>query len=66
MVFVDLHKAYNKVDWITLFDTFVNELGVLPGVIATLHCIYADVQAQVLCGSELSGSFPIRLGVLQG
>ena len=37
-----------------------------PGVVATLRCMYADVQAQVLCGLELSGSFPIGLGVLQG
>ena len=66
MVFVDLRKAYNVVDWIALYGALVNKLGVMRGVIATLHCMYAAVQAQVLCGSELSSSFPIRLGVLQG
>ena len=66
MVFVDLCQAYNGVDWMTLFGALVNELGITPGVIAMLCHMYADVQAQVLCGSELSGSFPIRLGVLQG
>ena len=53
-------------DRASLFGALVNELGVAPGVVAILHRLYADVQAQVLRGSELSGSFPIRLGVLQG
>ena len=66
MVFVDLCKAYDGVDWTALFSALVNDLGVAPSIIATLHHMYADVQAQVLHGSELSGSFPIRLGVLQG
>ena len=66
MVFVDLRKAYDGVDRTALFGAFVNELGVMPGVIATLRHMYSDVQAQVLHGSELSSSFLIRLGVLQG
>ena len=66
VVFVDLCKAYDGVDRTALFGTLVNELGVVPGVIATLFRMYADVQAQFLHGSELSGSFLIRLGVLQG
>ena len=65
MVFVDLRKAYNGVDWTTFFGALYNELGVAPGVIAMLGHMYADVQAQVLRGSELSISFPVRLGVLQ-
>ena len=66
VVFVDLCKAYDGVDWTALFSTLVNDLGVAPGIVATLHHIYADVQAQVLRGSELSSSFPVRLGALQG
>ena len=66
MVFVNLCKAYDGVDWTNLFGALINKLGVAPGVVATLHCMYADVQVQVLRGLELSGSFPIRLGVLQG
>ena len=66
MVFVVLCKAYNGVDCTALFGALVNELGVAPGVVAMLCCMYAAVQAQVLHGSELSGSLTIRLGVLQG
>ena len=66
MVLLDLCKAYNGVDWTALFGALVNKLGVTPGVVAMFCYMYADVQAQVLCGSELSGSFLIRLGVLQG
>ena len=66
MVLLDLCKAYNGVDRTALFGALVNELEFMPGVVAMLHCMYADVQAQVLCGSELSGSSLIRLGVLQG
>ena len=62
MVFVDLRKAYDGVDCTALFGALVNELGVVPGVVATLYCMYTDIQVQVLHGSELSGSFPIRLG----
>ena len=49
-----------------MFGALIDELGVAPAVVATLCCMYADIQAQVLRGSELSGSFPISLGVLQG
>ena len=66
MVFVDICKAYDGVDWTSLFEALVNKLGVAPGVVATLRHMYADVLAQVLHGSELSGSLLIRLGVLQG
>ena len=66
MVFVDLGRAYDGVDRTALFGALINELGVAPGVVATLSCMYADIQAQVVRGWELSGSFPIRLGVLQG
>ena len=66
MVFVDLRKAYDRLDHTTLFGALVDELGVVQGVVATLHCMYADIQAQVLHGLELSSSFLIRLRVLQG
>ena len=66
MAFVDLRKAYDGVNRTALFGALVNKLGVAPDVVATLRHMYADVQAQVLRGSELSRSFPIRLGVLEG
>ena len=66
MVFVDLGKAYDRVDRTALYGALINKLGVAPGVVATLHCMHAAVQAQVLRGSKLSSSFSIRLGVLQG
>ena len=66
MVFVDLRKTYDGVDHTALFGALITELGVALGAVATLHCMFADVQAQVLCGLEISSSFPIRLGVLQG
>ena len=43
MVFVDLRKAYDGVDRTALFGALVNELGVAPGVVATLRRMYADV-----------------------
>ena len=49
-----------------LFGALVDELGMALGVVATLCCMYVKVQAQVLRVLGLSGSFPIRLGVLQG
>ena len=53
-------------DWTASFGALANEFGVAPGVFATLLCMYADVQAKVLRGSELSDSFLIRVRVLQG
>ena len=49
-----------------LYGALVDELGVAPNVVAILHCMYSDIQTQFLHGLELSGSFLIHLGVLQG
>ncbi|CAG4960734.1 unnamed protein product [Parnassius apollo] len=63
--FMDLEKAYNRVDWNALWQT-LNSYGLSAGLIQALRSLYRDSSACVRINGVYSDWFGIRKGVRQG
>ena len=65
LAFVDLTKAFDLVDRVSLF-TVLMKSGCPPTLLALIRSFHDGMHARVQFDGDLSDSFPIRKGVKQG
>lgn len=63
--FMDLEKAYDKVDWEGLWDV-LTVYGVGGKLLMAVKSFYRNAMANVKVGDKLSESFEVNVGVRQG
>lgn len=63
--FIDFVKAFDSVYCPALWKILMH-YGIPNKIISIIQMLYKDFHAKVICGTELSYSFPIQTGVRQG
>jgi len=63
--FMDLEKAYDRIDWTALWDV-LKVYGVGGKLLNGIKAFYKDANACVRVNGEMSDSFRIQMGVRQG
>ncbi len=63
--FMDLEKAYDRVDWLALWDV-LKIYGVGGKLLSAINSFYKDASAFVKISGETSEHFEIKVGLRQG
>ena len=63
--FIDFTKAFDSIHRPALWE-ILSHYGIPNKIISIIKMLYRDFQARVICGMELTDSFPIKTGVKQG
>ena len=63
--FIDFTKAFDSVNRLAL-EKILSHYGIPDKIISIIKMLYTDLNARVICGSNLSEEFKLQTGVKQG
>ena len=63
--FIDYEKAFDSVDWETLWK-LLRHYGVPKKIISLIRCTFQDMSCKIAHAGQLSESFEVKTGVRQG